>query len=283
MYILSACRRLRGRSIVNEKFLRLSGGIFVFALLAVAVSLYVSTLYSEERQRLAESGDIEGAIQSVEMAARLDPFSTQPLLSKAYMLRDQGQNQEAELVMQAAADREPESYEVPQEIGDLRLQSMNAPRKAAESYGRALELNPRSDSALVGLAEAQLAAGELDEAKRSYERLNESGDITVDQLYDLGRMYVRTGEPEKGLQTLRKAQRQAENGLQGLPEELRQSQLGFLRSVELAMADALVVQRRYAQARQMLANSSAEQAPTIISLIASDPESYRQTVIDSDV
>lgn len=268
---------------MNEKLLRLSGGIFVFALLAISVSLYVSTLYLDERQRLAESGDIEGAMQSVEMAARLDPFSVQPLLSKAYMLRDQGRNQEAELVMQAAADREPESYEVPQEIGDLRLQSMNAPRKAAESYGRALELNPRSESAVVGLAEAQLAAGELDEAKRSYERLRESGDITVDQLYDLGRIYVRTGEPEKGLQTLRKAQRQAEDGLQSLPEELRQPQLELLRSVELAIADALVVQRRYAQARQMLTNSSAPQAPTIISLIASDPESYRQTVINSDV
>lgn len=268
---------------MNEKLLRLSGGIFVFALLAIAVSLYVSTLYLDERQRLAASGDIEGAVQSVEMAARLDPFSVEPLLSKAYMLRDQDRNQEAELVMQAAADREPESYEVQQEIGDLRLRSMNAPRKAAESYGRALELNPRSESAVVGLAEAQLAAGKLDEAKGSYERLRESEDITVDQLYELGKIYVRTGDPEKGLQTLRKAQRQAENGLQGLPEELRQPQLDLLSSIELAIADALVVQRRYAQARQMLANSSAEQAPTIISLIDSDPESYRQTVMDSDV
>jgi tetratricopeptide (TPR) repeat protein len=268
---------------VNEKLLRLSGGIFVFALLAIVVSLYVSTLYLDEQQRLADSGDIEGAMQSVEMAARLDPFSAQPLLSKAYMLQDQDQNQEAESVMQAAANREPESYEIPQEIGDLRLQSMDTPRKAAESYGRALELNPRSESTVSSLAGAQLDAGELEEAKRPYERLSESGDITVSQSYDLGRIYVRTGEAEKGLQTLRKAQRQAENELQGLPEELRQSQLGFLQSVELAIADALVVQRRYAQARQMLANSSAEQAPTIVSLIVSDPESYRQTVIDSDV
>lgn len=268
---------------MNEKLLRLSGGIFVFALLAISVSLYVSTLYLDEQQRLVGSGDIEGAVQSVEMAARLDPFAAEPLLSKAYMLRDQGRNQEAELVMQAAADREPESYEVSQEIGDLRLDSMNAPLKAAESYERALELDPKSEATLAGLAEAQLAAGKLDEAKTWYERLRDSGEITVDQRYDLGRIYVRTGEPEKGLQTLRKTQRQAENGLQGLPDGLRQTQLDFLSSVELAIADALVVQRRYAQARQVLSNSSASQAPTIISSIASDPESYRQTVIDSDV
>lgn len=268
---------------MNEKLLRLSGGIFVFALLAILVSLYVSTLYLDERQRLAESGDTEGAMQSVEMAARLDPFSAQPLLSKAYMLRDQDRNREAELVMQAAADREPGSYEVPQEIGDLRLQSMDAPAEAADSYRRALELNPKSESLVAGLAQARLGTGELDEAKGSYERLRESGDITVDQLYDLGRIYVRTGEPEKGLQTLRKAQRQAESGLQGLSSQQQQQQLGFLQSVELAIADALVVQRRYAQARQVLATSSAPQAPAIISLVASDPEGYRQTVINSDV
>lgn len=267
----------------NEKLLRISGAVFVFALFAIAVSLYLSMLYLDESRRLVASGDAEGAMQSVEMASRLDPFSAQPLLSKGYMLRDQDRNREAELAMQAAAEREPGNYEVPQEIGDLRLQSMDAPSEAADSYRRALELNPKSESLVAGLAQARLAAGELDEAKSSYERLRDSENITVDQLYDMGRIQVRTGEPQEGLETLRRAQRRAQSGMEGLNGQQRQQQLGFLQSVELAIADALVVQGRYAQARQVLANSSAEQAPTIISLIASDPEGYRQTVINSDV
>jgi hypothetical protein len=102
-------------------------------------------------------------------------------------------------------------------------------------------------------------------------------------LYDLGRIYVRTGEPEKGVRALRKTRSRAEDGLKGLAGQQRQQQLDFLTSVDLAIADALVVERRYSLAYQIVASSSAEQARTILSLISSDPEGYRQTVVNSDV
>lgn len=268
---------------MNETFLRFSVGFMAAALLVLAVSLYLSTRYLEERQRLADTGDTEGAMQSAEMAARLDPFAAEPLAAKADLLRSEGRSREAELVLRAAAEREPADYGIPREIGDLRLESMNRPLEAAESYGRAQELNPKDEATLAGLSEAYLSAGELEKAKTSYERLRESGEITVNQLYDLGRIYVRTGEPEKGLQALRADKERVESGMQGLTGQLRRQQQEFLISVDLAIADALVVERRYAQARQIVANSSAEQAPTILSLISANPEGYRQTVMESDV
>lgn len=253
------------------------------ALVAISVSLYLSNYYLEEQQRLSNTGDTEGALQSAEMAARLDPFSAEPLVAEASVLRGEGRNEEAGRVLRAAAEREPANYEVPQALGSLRLDSMNRPVEAAESYRRALELNPKSSSIRSGLAEAYLSAGKLEKAKNQYERLRELEGLNVNQMYDLGRIYVRTGEPDKGVRTLRETERRVENGLQGLTGQLRERQLDFLRSVELAIADGLVVERRYAEARQIVAGSSAEQAPTILSLISSNPEGYRQTVMDSDV
>lgn len=268
---------------MNGILLRLSIAFVVAALIAVSLSLYISTRYLEEQQRLSDTGDVEGAMQKVEMASRLAPFSADPLLTKASLLRSEGRYREAERALQAAAEREPADYEIPQELGDLRLETMNRPLEAAESYRRALELNPRSSDTREGLAAAYLSAGKLEKAKTQYEKLREGEGLSVDQMYDLGRIYVRTGEPEKGARTLRQTKQRAESGLQGLTGQLRQRQLSFLRSVELAIADALVAQRRYDEARQIVAGSSAEQAPVILSLLGSNPEGYRQTVVNSDV
>lgn len=268
---------------MNWKLLRFSAGVVVVALVAIAASLYVSTRYIEEQQRLSNTGDMEGAISSLDTAARLAPFSAQPLETKASLLRSQGNNREAEKVLRVAAERESSDYAIPQELGELRMDAFNKPSEAADSYRRALELNPKAGATVAGLAEARLSAGELKKAKTWYERLRESGEMTVDQRYDLGRIYVRTGEPEKGVQTLRKTKRVAEDGLENLGGQLRESQLGFLQSVDLAIADALVIERRYNEAYQIVANSSSEQAPTIMRLISSNPEGYRQTVVNSDV
>lgn len=268
---------------MSQAFLRLSVGFVVAALAVIALSLYVSTVQLEEQQRLADTGDIEGALQSAELAARLDPFSAEPLQARAALLQQEGRYQEAEQALIKAAEKAPSEYSIPQQLGDLRLYVMNQPLKAAESYRRAVELNPRDVTARVGLATAYLSAGRLEKAKVQYEKVRELGQLSVSQLYDLGRIYVRTGEPEKGVEALREAKRRASSELGSLSGQQRQQQLEFIQSVELALADALVVDRRYAEARQVLANSAADQALTILRLVNSDPEGYRQTVQNSEI
>lgn len=267
---------------MSQAFLRFSAGFVVAALVAASVSLYLSTRYLEEQERLANTGDLEGAMQSAEMAGRLDPFSSEPLEAEAYLWQRQDRNGEADAALVAAAEREPADYSIPQQLGASRMDT-NQPLEAAESYERSLELNPRSSITLMGLATAYLSAGELEETKTQYEKLRELEELDVSSLFDLGRIYVRTGEPEKGVEALREAGRRAEGELESLDGQLREQQIGFIQSVELAIADGLVVERRYAEARQIVASSDAEHAPTILSLIDSNPEGYRQTVKDSDV
>lgn len=268
---------------MSQVFLRFSIGFVAAALAVVALSLYLSTRQLEEQERLASTGDLEGAMQSAEMAERFDPFSTEPLETEAYLLQLQGRNQEAEQVFEQAADRAPHDYSIPQQLGSLRLGIMNEPREAAESYERAIQLNPRDSTSRSGLATAYLSAGSLEDAKSQYEEMRRTGNLSADQLYDLGRIQARTGEAAEGVETLREAQRRAEAELEGMSGQDRQQQIQFIRSLELALADALVVDRRYAEARRTVAESEADQAATILSLIDSNPEGYRQTVIDSDV
>ena len=53
--------------------------------------------------------------------------------------------------------------------------------------------------------------------------------------------------------------------------------------MELAIADALVVQGRYGEAREVIAESSSEQAPALLHLLNSDPEAYRESVVLSGI
>ena len=50
-----------------------------------------------------------------------------------------------------------------------------------------------------------------------------------------------------------------------------------------SMTDALVVQGRYGQAREILTQSPSEQAQGLLGLLDSDPDAYREQVINSDI
>jgi hypothetical protein len=94
---------------------------------------------------------------------------------------------------------------------------------------------------------------------------------------------VRTGKPGEGLQAIQHAQRRAEDGLEELEGPLRAQQQELIESMELAIADALVVQGRYDKAREVIAQSSSEQASALLHLLNSDPEAYRESVVMSEI
>jgi hypothetical protein len=45
----------------------------------------------------------------------------------------------------------------------------------------------------------------------------------------------------------------------------------------------MVVAGRKAPAREILSNSPSEQAPSLLQLLRSDPEAYREQVVNSDI
>jgi tetratricopeptide (TPR) repeat protein len=275
---------MRGEEALNRVVFRISLGFLVGALALLAASLSVSSYLLEERQpQMAASGDTEGALKLAETAERLDPFSADPLQSQSYFLQQQGRNEEAAERLRAAIDRNPNDYVLYQLLGNMQLAQLDDIDAAIASYRRAQELNPREPSVGTLLAQALIRKGDLEGAREEFEKLERSGDITFGGLYDLGRIYVRTGEPAKGVDSIRRAKGKAAAELDELEGAAKMEREELIRSMDLALADALVVQGKYTAARKILEESPSGQAPALLELLNADPEGYRQSVVDSEI
>jgi tetratricopeptide (TPR) repeat protein len=266
---------------LSNVIFRLSAGFLVGVLALLAAVLYLSDYYTAEQQRLAAAGDIAGAMEASRKAVRLDPFDTEALQAQSFLWRQQNKQGRAVLALKEAIERDPNNYLPYLTLANLRL-SMGDLDLAAKRYRNVLELNPNAVSAKSSLAQTLARQGKLREAKEKYEMLEEETKITYRDRYDLGRIQVRTGEPQEGVKNIRRARRQvAELIRPRTPAGERQRQL--LISMDLATADAYVVQGRYGQARRILARSPSEQAPGLLELLNLDPAAYREQVINSDI
>ncbi len=269
------------RIVLSRAILRVSAGFLVGVLVLLAASLYLSELYTNEYQRLSAAGDVEGAMRKVGLAARFNPFDADPLEAQAYLLQRQGRYQEAERILGQAARRDPQDFMPYLALGNVQMYQLNDLDGAARNYKDALERNPKLILGKTSLAQVYIRQGKLKEAGKVYEDLRETKDLTYQGLYDLGRIYVRTGRPDGGVKTIRMAQRRvgrdlAAIGQSGQAKDMRSS-------MDLAIADAFVVQGEYEKARRVVARSNAEQAPAILRLLNSDPERYRASVDDSAI
>ncbi|MCA1688427.1 MAG: tetratricopeptide repeat protein [Actinobacteria bacterium] len=274
---------MRGEWVLSGVVFRISAGFLVGAFVLLATALSLSEHYLEEERRLAAAGDVGGAIEASRMAVRLDPFDTDALEEQSVLLQQQGRPEEAADALREAIERDPHNYMPYLRLGTLQLYALDDLDAAVESYRAALRLNPKATAASEALAQTLIRKGDLGAAKKEYEKLKAEGTISYQGLYDLGRIYVRTGKPGEGLQAIQDAQRRAEAGLDELEGPLRAQQQELIESMELAIADALVVQGRYAAAREVIAESSSEQAPALLHLLNSDPEAYRESVVMSEI
>jgi tetratricopeptide (TPR) repeat protein len=262
---------------------RISAGFLVGALVLVATALSLSQYYLGEEQRLAAAGDVRGALDASRMAIRLDPFDTDALEEQSFLLQQEKRYDEAIGALKEAIERDPHNYLPYLRLGTLQLYAMNNPGAAVETYQQGLKLNPEATAASEALAQALIRKGDLDAAKKVYEKLRAQGTISYQGLYDLGRIDVRTGEPGAGLQAIKHAQKRAKAALDEMQGPLRTQQQELIQSMDLAIADALVVQGRYAEAREVLSNSSSEQAPALLELLNSNPDAYRESVVTSEI
>jgi tetratricopeptide (TPR) repeat protein len=188
----------------------------------------------------------------------------------------QGQPEAAANAFDRAIRRDPNNYRNYEVLGNLQRQQLGDPEAAVESYREALSRNPYAATLISRLGEALVATGDLEGAKTQYEWLYERGRIPLRDLYTLGKVQMRLDEPEEAIETFDEARERAETELESSDEQKQE----FLESLDLATADALVVQRSYAEARDYLAQSEAEQAPAVLALLDEDPEAYRRSVFD---
>jgi len=289
------CRRLvidgggvYARWLVNLGYMsgvvfKVSVGFAVGVLLLLGVSLYLSDRALQEQLRLAESGDLRGAAAQIELAARLDPFGPAPLASKGYLELRRGRPGAAVEAFREATERDPANYVNYVSMGGVQRERLDDPEAAAESYRRAVGRNPNAYSVRSLLAEALLNSGDLMGAREQYEWLREHDKATLSDLYTLGRLYLRTNEPERAVGVLEQARGLASAGLGALEGEERESREDLVASLDLAIADAYVIQRDYEAAQRVLSESESEQAPAISSLLATDPERYRDSAVENRV
>ena len=265
-----------------RRVFKVAVGFVVAALILLAGALYLSEYYMNQEQQLAATGDFEGALEKTGTAARLNPFDSTPLLVQSNLLLRQGQDEAAAEALRDAIERDPANYVSRVSLGNLQAGRLNQPEEAVKSYRRALEQVPRDTGLISALALALTRVDDLEGARREYEKLVELEKISPRGLFNLGKIYVRTGEPEKGVETLKQAKRRASASLKRTDESEREEREAFLMSVDLALVDALVVEGRYDEARAALQESGSEQAPAILQLLDMDPEGYRETVLNSE-
>ncbi|MBX6765133.1 MAG: tetratricopeptide repeat protein, partial [Rubrobacteraceae bacterium] len=190
---------------MSRVILRVSAGILVGVLFVLAILIRLSDHYISEEQRLVAAGDHRGAEQSIRKAALLDPFSPEPMELQAYLEQSRGDNQAAAQALREAIARDPNNFVPYLLLGNLQASRLNDLRDAERSYREALRLNPHATVASNALAQVLLRENRLKAAGRIYQRLADDHKITIEGLYDLGRIYVRTGKPEKGLRYIRQA------------------------------------------------------------------------------
>ena len=274
---------MRGERALSGILLRVSVGLLVSSLLAIAVSLHLSNYYLDEHYRLLVAGDTEGAMEMVKVSERLDPFSPEPVEAEALLLQQEGNDREAAEAIRDAIGRDPASYELYMSLGTMQMDRLNDYDAAAETFRKALERNPNSTPVSTYLAQSLLRQGKLEEARRVYEDLRGEDQLSYEGFYNLGRIYLRSGEPEKGIRTLEQARQLARLGMEDMEPSEKSQRKEFVESINLSIADALVVEGQYEEAREIVAGSDSDQAAAILALLDNDPELYRESVKNSEI
>ena len=262
---------------------KVSVGFATGALFLLAISLYLSNHYLQHQLRSVESGNLQDARREVELASQLDPFSPAPQVFEAYLELRQGRTEAAVEAFREAIARDPYNSKSWMALGDLQRQQLGDPEAAARSYQEALRYNPYSAAAVSRLGDALLSAGDLEGARAQYELLRDRGKISLRNLYTLGRIQVQLEEPEEAIETFEEVREMAGKGLESPDESQRAERETFMKSLDLAVANALVVQGSYAEAREVLSRSEAEQADAVLALLNEDPEGYRESVLDATI
>jgi Flp pilus assembly protein TadD len=119
------------------------------ALLLLAVSWlppYLALQAENAALAAASDGKVSVALENARRAAALDPLAVSPLLTEAMLLQQLGRNQEALARLEAAAQLQPQNYQVWYELGVLLHGALGRDKAAKAAFTRALALNP-SDAA----------------------------------------------------------------------------------------------------------------------------------------
>jgi pentatricopeptide repeat protein len=129
-----------------------------------------SLFYFSQAKLMGESGDFDGAAESLQQAIQLDPHSAflRLALAEIYLKQD-----EEEAAIRAAEDaliQDPSSVEANLFLGRVYF-SLGEDEQAANYLMRAIELDPEQEPAQLHLGVAFARAGKMDRAVEVFKEL----------------------------------------------------------------------------------------------------------------
>jgi protein O-GlcNAc transferase len=149
-------------------------------------------------QKLADSGEVAGAISEYEKALERDPSLT---IAHANLIKLYGRAKDwekAEAHYRAAVEQDPNAADVHYDYGVL-LGLQSKWDSAAEAYGRAIAINPLYAEAHNNLGQVFERKRELDAALDAYRRAIAAQPTFRLARFNVGRMLVALGRPAEAI------------------------------------------------------------------------------------
>jgi tetratricopeptide (TPR) repeat protein len=150
-------------------------------------------------------GDLEGGLVSFERALELAPTYAEAHFNKGIVLNELGRHQEAERAFRQAQDLDTrDGTRFPSQVGNQIANALgqlgdlymvaDSPREAVEQYREALRVRRRFLDIREKLAEALLAIGENEEARKELERVLDEEPGFAQARLKLGVVLQRLGD-----------------------------------------------------------------------------------------
>jgi tetratricopeptide (TPR) repeat protein len=143
--------------------------LFLAAVIATVPPLPQAIEEKERGDRLAANGDLVGAREAYQNAAKLSPGYAAPLNELGILLVNEGKSEEAleSFRKSIAADS---SFALAQNNLGFTLRKLGRFSEAIEAYKTYLSLDPSDAAGVYGLAEAHKGAGDKSNALAAYRR-----------------------------------------------------------------------------------------------------------------
>jgi tetratricopeptide (TPR) repeat protein len=153
--------------------------------------------------KLADAGDVEGAIAAHEAALKIDPSLAQAHANLVSLYGRQRNWAKAEEHYRAVVALGVNVADAHYDYGVL-LALQGRWEEAAEAYRRALALNPLHAQAHNNLGQILERTRQIDEATTEYRRALESQPTLRLARFNLGRMLIALGRPDEAVNELQK-------------------------------------------------------------------------------
>lgn len=183
---------------------------------AEALGYNMSDLHSAVGYALHMKGDIEGAMESYQIALDLDPDDTITMFNYGKALIAQRSYVAARYVLEHAVDKDPEDAQTWIALGEV-YEDLDELDMAFQAYQKALELDPLSPETKCLAAHANLMLGRYEDAEDEYRQVVEQNPDDSEAWAGLGEALIAQERYHEAVDACRRSLEDDPTSIYGLP------------------------------------------------------------------